>query len=169
MRESLEQWDKGRRLIVNMEIGGRTQYKTRVQGMPREVCARVKTMIGNFIWGENKNPLVSLDIMATDMNNGGKKVLDIDIRNEAIELMKLQRYLNTDQNRLAWAYVHSRRPTTSSKKREREHKTEQLPKKQHITECIPTIMANISHRKEKYAPRITETDDQNSAKTRNSI
>lgn len=43
--------------------------------------------------------------MTLDHNKGGKKVLDIEARNEAIELMKLKRYLSSDEQRPAWAFI----------------------------------------------------------------
>lgn len=55
----LTRWKKGnptiegKRLIIGMVIGGRTQYRTRVQGMPKQVEDLLTKMIRDFIWGEN--------------------------------------------------------------------------------------------------------------------
>ncbi|TFK62738.1 hypothetical protein BDN72DRAFT_889947 [Pluteus cervinus] len=55
---SLRRWNKshptqdGRRLIIGMEVGGRTQYLTYVQGMPKNVETQIKKMIRNFIPNE---------------------------------------------------------------------------------------------------------------------
>lgn len=39
------------------------------------------------------------------MKDGGRKILDIRVRNEAIKLMKIQRYLKLDKDRPTWAIL----------------------------------------------------------------
>ena len=94
----------GRRLVINMEIAARTQYLTRVQGMPKEVEQTLTKTIRNFMWDDQK-PMISLDTIEKPHLKGGKKVLDLLSRNEAIELMKTKAYLNLGPNRPRWAYV----------------------------------------------------------------
>ncbi|TDL17428.1 hypothetical protein BD410DRAFT_816480 [Rickenella mellea] len=92
---NLNQWEKGhptqegRRLIVGMEVGGRTQYLTRVQGMPKEVEHTLTKMIQKFMWGDSA-PLVGAATLTSPISDGGKKLLDIEARNQAIELMKVK-------------------------------------------------------------------------------
>jgi hypothetical protein len=71
-----------------MEVGGRTQYLTRVQGMLQSVEDSIVKRISWFMWGETKAPPVSLKIMYSKPQYGRKKLLDIRARNDAIELMK---------------------------------------------------------------------------------
>ena len=52
----LRLWDRahptmhGRKIIVEWVIGGRIQYLTKVQGMPKTTEQTFVTMIRNFIW-----------------------------------------------------------------------------------------------------------------------
>lgn len=54
----------------------------------------------------HKEPLtVGLETMYRPFEQGEKKLLDIKSRNEAIELMKIKRYLKLDNQRPTWAKV----------------------------------------------------------------
>ncbi|KAF5313488.1 hypothetical protein D9611_008631 [Ephemerocybe angulata] len=94
---------EGRRLIVNMEVGGRTQYRTMVQGMPPEILKRLKKTIRDFIW-DDKASYVNIDTMHLPFEMGGMKILDLEARNEAIRLMRLKRYLDFER-RPRWALI----------------------------------------------------------------
>ena len=106
----LGQWAKshptqdGKRLIIGMVIGGLTQYLTRVQGMSAEVETIISRKITAFLW-DDASPMVSASVMSGHIEAGGKKILDIKARNEAIELVKLQSYLRLDKNRPRWARI----------------------------------------------------------------
>ncbi|KAE9382992.1 hypothetical protein BT96DRAFT_961116 [Gymnopus androsaceus JB14] len=58
--ESLENWNKsnptmdGRKKIIQMVIGGMSQYLTQVQGMPKSVEKKLKKRIRQFLWAEKK-------------------------------------------------------------------------------------------------------------------
>jgi hypothetical protein len=60
IRAALAQWDKshptlfGRRLIIQMIVGGMTQYLTKVQGMPKYAEQALEKIIQNFIWNGKK-------------------------------------------------------------------------------------------------------------------
>ncbi|KAE9398230.1 hypothetical protein BT96DRAFT_940358 [Gymnopus androsaceus JB14] len=75
INSALARWEQskptmeGHHLIINMVIGGMTQYLTKVQ------------------------------------ENGGRKVLDLLARNEAIMVTWLQSYLDFSPERATWAYV----------------------------------------------------------------
>ena len=99
-RHSLE----GRRLIVQMQVGGVTQYLTKVQGMPREVETELNKLIRRFMWNNEKSDTVNHTQMTTKHKKGGKKVLDIETRNKAIHLTWLKAYLNLDSKRATWTY-----------------------------------------------------------------
>jgi len=108
--ERLQQWDKnhptqdGKRLIIGMVVGGLTQYLTRVQGMTTDVEALISRKITRFLW-DGTSPMINSSIMSSPIDIGGKKILDIKARNEAIELMKLKSYLRLDESRPRWAKV----------------------------------------------------------------
>lgn len=107
----LKRWNKekpsmeGQRLVIGIVIGGRTQYRTRVQGMPKQVKDLLAKMCREFLWKGNSKPTISLNMLRLPFNQGGRKVLDIRACNEAIKLMKAQRYLKLDDECPKWAQV----------------------------------------------------------------
>ncbi|PPQ81543.1 hypothetical protein CVT24_000305, partial [Panaeolus cyanescens] len=107
INDTLQRWERshptqeGRRLIINMYVAGKTQYLTRVQGMPEKTETRIERIVKNFMWGSDKtnfSPPVKTSILQKDKESGGRKVLDIRTRNEAIELKKLQSYIITEND-----------------------------------------------------------------------
>ncbi|KAF5373439.1 hypothetical protein D9615_009490 [Tricholomella constricta] len=107
---SLANWEKsnpsieGRRLIVTMVVGGMTQYLTQVQGMPKRVEDEIAKIIRTFTWNDKRSP-VSEETLFRSTEEGGRSLLDIKSRNEAIEVMWLKRYLDLSNNRPLWALV----------------------------------------------------------------
>ena len=108
---NLKRWEanhptsEGRRLISQMIIGGMTQYLAKVQGMPKSALKTLENLIRNFAWsGENKLA-IAMAHMTNTVNEGGKKVLDIYARNEAIQLTWAQAYLKMDESRPTWAFL----------------------------------------------------------------
>ncbi len=105
----LERWKlskpslEGKRHIINMVIGGRTQYLARVQGMPKDIEDTLIEMEHIFLW-DGKKARVGHDTMVLDISEGGKQILDIPARNEAIDLWNLQLYLVQGPNRALWCY-----------------------------------------------------------------
>ena len=95
---------EGCRLIVQMQIGGVTQFLTKVQGMPREVETELNKQIRRFMWNNEKSDTVNQAQMYAKHKKGGKKVLDLEARNKAIHLTWLKAYLNLDSKRATWTY-----------------------------------------------------------------
>ncbi|THV01201.1 hypothetical protein K435DRAFT_631315, partial [Dendrothele bispora CBS 962.96] len=66
---TLRRWGKakptieGRRHIIQMIVGGITQYLTTVQGMPRSIEKQLTKRINNFLWNEKGRNAVSAQIM----------------------------------------------------------------------------------------------------------
>jgi exonuclease III len=108
---NLEQWEKGhptmegRRLIVQMVVGGMTQYLTQVQGMPQVIEKRVAKRIRKFMWNEKQMSPVNEATLYAPIEVGGRAVLDIKSRNEAISVMWLKSYLSFGPSRPTWALV----------------------------------------------------------------
>lgn len=94
----LDRWNskkptlEGRRHIINMVIGGKTQYLTQVQGMPDEIEDKLIRMRDEFLW-EGKKPRVAHQTMCLPLIDGGKQILDVRSRNEAIDLWNLKEFL----------------------------------------------------------------------------
>lgn len=107
---ALERWGRtrptvfGRRLIVQMIVGGATQYLTMVQGMPTEIENETQKKIANFVW-EGKKPSIGKHYLQAPPDQGGINLLNINARNEAIDLMWLKSYLNFSEERADWAII----------------------------------------------------------------
>ncbi|OJT01831.1 Transposon TX1 uncharacterized 149 kDa protein [Trametes pubescens] len=111
MRKNLEHWEKGRptlhgrKLAVDLEIGGRTQFLAKAQGMPLAVEDKLSRMIADFMWAGDKHPRVDRATLYAPVADGGLGVLCVAARNEAIDLVRLQDYLNLSPTRPRWALV----------------------------------------------------------------
>ena len=108
---NLKRWEanhptsEGRRLITQMIIGGMTQYLAKVQGIPATALKTLEKLIRNFAWSGENRPTISMAHMTLDAESGGKKVLDIHARNEAIQLTWVQSYLKLGADRPTWALI----------------------------------------------------------------
>ena len=109
IRNDLERWKltnpsiEGKRHIINMFVGGRSQYLTRVQGMPAEVEESLVKLIHDFVW-DGKRARISDSTMHSNVLLGGKQILNIRARNEAIDLWNIQAYLTQGPHRPSWCY-----------------------------------------------------------------
>jgi len=107
----LKRWEanhpttEGRRLITQMIIGGMTQYLAKVQGIPEAALKTLDRLIRNFAWNGDGKPTIAMSHMSLRAEEGGKKVLDIYARNEAIQLTWIQSYLKLGKDRPTWALV----------------------------------------------------------------
>jgi hypothetical protein len=110
IRGNLSRWNQshptlfGRRLIIQMVIGGMTQYLAKVQSMPKQVEESLTKTIRNFMW-EDRKPPVNMSTLSLPVAQGGIKLLNLKIRNQAIDVMWLRSYLNLGPKRPKWAYV----------------------------------------------------------------
>ena len=80
--KNFKQWEaryltlEGKRLIVQMIAGRKTQFLTRAQGMPKSIQTTIHKMITEFVWGKGR---ANMDIkdMAQAPTRGGRKILNI--------------------------------------------------------------------------------------------
>src|SRR5712671_6528290 len=109
--KSLGKWNRyfptllGWKLIIQMIIGGYTQYLAMVQGMPNHVELALTRLIRNFMWNDSTIPKIALETLHCPVEEGGLALLDLTARNEAIEIMWLKTYLNPSENRPTWARI----------------------------------------------------------------
>ncbi|EIM84090.1 uncharacterized protein STEHIDRAFT_36193, partial [Stereum hirsutum FP-91666 SS1] len=67
--QNLRRWGRshptmdGRKLIVQMIVGGMTQYLTKIQGMPKNVEDRLVKIIRTYMWDSASVPAVSLETL----------------------------------------------------------------------------------------------------------
>ncbi|KAJ7037136.1 hypothetical protein C8F04DRAFT_953119, partial [Mycena alexandri] len=108
---ALDRWElghptmEGRRLIILMVVGGMTQYLATVQGMPEDVEHRLERRVQEFLWAEKVRVSVNKETVYAPADIGGKDLLDIVARNEAIAVMWLKTYLSFGPDRPLWCFV----------------------------------------------------------------
>jgi ribonuclease HI/exonuclease III len=111
IQTSLQRWDRGhptirgKRLIVQMVAGGKSQYLTRVQGMPKEVTKRLVKMISEFMKSSTK---IALETLYQPIERGGIGLLDVESRNQAIEAMWMRDFMKFGDDRPIWAFLYDR-------------------------------------------------------------
>ena len=87
-----------------MVVGGMTQYLAKVQTMPKQIESTLTKIIRDFMWN-GKKPSVNIDTLYLPVEQGGVKLLDLKVRNQAIDIMWLKSYLDLTSKRPMWAYV----------------------------------------------------------------
>ncbi|KAJ7139963.1 hypothetical protein C8R43DRAFT_820840, partial [Mycena crocata] len=91
---ALARWDaihptlEARCQIVQITIGSMTQYLTQVNEMQPETLNHLLKAQREFMWSGKSSPVQRETLMAP-RTQGGKKLLDLKARNEALQLMKL--------------------------------------------------------------------------------
>jgi hypothetical protein len=114
IEKSLKRWERvhptveGRKIIIQRTIGSMTQYLTVAKGMPNEIMRLLTAMSRSFIWDNEGKVPISLDILNRPIEKGGKNLLNLEHRNEAIELMWLKGLLAPAHSRPTWAlFAHA--------------------------------------------------------------
>jgi ribonuclease HI/exonuclease III len=111
IQETLRRWElghptiRGKRLIVQMVAGGKSQYLTRVQGMPAEVTKRMVRTIRDFMKSSTK---IVLETLYQPVERGGIGLLDIESRNAAIEAVWMRDFMKLGNDRPSWAYLYDK-------------------------------------------------------------
>jgi hypothetical protein len=109
--EALERWElgkpsmEGRCLIILMVVGGMTQYLATVQRMPKEVEAQLEKRVRKFLWAEKTSVTVNKETVYALAEMGGRDLLDIVARNEAIAITWLKTYLSFGADRPMWCFT----------------------------------------------------------------
>jgi hypothetical protein len=97
---------QGKQLIVQMIVGGTTQFLTKAQrGMPPEIEQRLAKRIRTFIWDHVHVPPISMTTLSKPTLDGGLNILDLKVRNKAIQAFWLKSYLQLDESRPSWAFI----------------------------------------------------------------
>ena len=108
-QQTLNAWGKfhptlhERKLIIQITIGGLTQFLTKAQGMPKRIEDALMKMTQDFIWHDTTHPEIAAKTLYCPIENGGLNLLNISVRNEAIEIMWLKTYLEAPSKRPTWA------------------------------------------------------------------
>ncbi len=96
---------QGKKHIVQMIVGGITQFLTNVQRMPATIEKRLEKVIRSVLWSERRSSPVALEYTYLPVELGGLGILDLNARSEAIDIMWLRAYLDFGPNRPLWAYL----------------------------------------------------------------
>ncbi|KAJ7018663.1 hypothetical protein C8F04DRAFT_950894, partial [Mycena alexandri] len=88
-----------------MTAGGMTQYLSTVQDMPQETEEYLDKRIKTFMWEGRSVAPINNDILFLPFDQGGKNLLSIKDRNNAIRIKTLQGYLTEDEDRAKWCYL----------------------------------------------------------------
>ncbi len=111
LEKNLQFWSRrkptlvGRKLIVDMEIGGRTQFLAKAQTMSGRIEARLERIVAQFMSNGEKKPRIGRDMLYRPVASGGLNLLDIATRNEAMDIVWLRDYLLAAPVRPRWAVV----------------------------------------------------------------
>ncbi|KAL1946415.1 hypothetical protein VTO73DRAFT_15542 [Trametes versicolor] len=111
IQKNLKRWQLrrptlyGKKLIIGMEVAGRTQFLTAAQGMPPKILDRLNKMIADFVWDEAKHPPIKRETLHAPVQKGGLGMLNLSARNEAIQLMTMKSYLDISPARPQWAFL----------------------------------------------------------------
>lgn len=74
-----------------------------VQGIPKAVEDDLIGILRKFTWNNAKRPLISLDRLYADKEEGGIGLIDIRARNKATEIVWVKKFLTFGEKRPLWA------------------------------------------------------------------
>ncbi|KAJ7782274.1 hypothetical protein DFH07DRAFT_949069 [Mycena maculata] len=98
--------DAFRRQTLELDnVGGMTQYMAKVQGMPTEIEEKLERRVRSFLWAEKSQVRINKETVYAQSDVGGKNLLDIIARNEAIAITWLKTYLSFGPDRPLWCFV----------------------------------------------------------------
>ncbi|KAJ7157686.1 hypothetical protein C8R43DRAFT_883162 [Mycena crocata] len=107
--EALHPTLEARCQIVQITIGSMTQYLTQVNEMQPQTVNHLLKSQREFMWGGKLSP-VQRDMLMAPRLQGGKNMLDLKARNDALQIMKLKTYLDLDhKTRATWCYLADQR------------------------------------------------------------
>jgi len=110
IKTKLNRWERAhlmlnrKHIILQAIIGGHIQFLAKAQGMPKHIEDALMNIMTTFIWEETK-PRITMATLQCPTQEGGLNILNIKLRNEAIEIIWLKVYLNFSSSRQKWAMV----------------------------------------------------------------
>ncbi len=96
---------RGKKHVAQMIVGGITQYLTAVQRMPDAIRQRLVKIVRGYLWDDRRNTPVGMQHVYLPVEQGGLGMIDLETRNEAIDIMWLKTYLDFSDERPLWAYL----------------------------------------------------------------
>ncbi len=111
LMHAMERWKAGhatlhgKKHVVQMIVGGMTQFFTTVQRMPDAIIQRLTKIVRGYLWDDRHNTPVGMEHVCLPVTRGGLGMLDLATRREAIDVMWLKTYLDFSDERPLWAYL----------------------------------------------------------------
>ncbi len=111
LMHAIERWKtghatlQGKKHVVQMIVGGMTQFLTTVQRMPEIIVTRLNKIIRGYLWNDRHNTPVGMAHLYLPVDQGGLDMLDLETRSEAIDIMWLKTYLDFSSERPIWAFL----------------------------------------------------------------
>ncbi len=94
---------QGKKHVIQMIVGGMTQFFTTVQRMPEIILKRLTKIIRGYLWDDRSNTPVGIEHVCLPVQLGGLGILDLEARSDAIDVMWLKSYLDFSDDRPIWA------------------------------------------------------------------
>jgi hypothetical protein len=76
--------------------------------MPSVIEKRLERWMRKFVWDKKPYSPVSMDTLYAPLEEGGRNILDIQARNQAIQAMIVKEYLSFNDSRPMWAAFEDR-------------------------------------------------------------
>ena len=96
---------KGKEIILKALIQSKAMFLATVNGMPKDIEEKMKSLFKNFLWDNKKRGLMEWKQVIAPREQGGLGVPDIRARIEAIELMWVKKWLTPQKNKPKWTYI----------------------------------------------------------------
>ncbi|KAG2131065.1 hypothetical protein DEU56DRAFT_872232 [Suillus clintonianus] len=103
IENTLQRWEKWK-IILQRTIDSMTQYLTTAQGMPRDIEDLLIKRTRKFIWDSEGKNSVSMGTLYAPISEGGKNILHLKSRNEAMELKWLKSLLAPPKECPQWTF-----------------------------------------------------------------
>ena len=96
---------KGREIILKALIQSKAMFLATVNGMPKNVEEKMKSMFKDFLWNGKKRGLMGWNQIIAEREQGGLGIPDVRARVEAIEIMWLKKWLAPNESKAKWTYI----------------------------------------------------------------
>ena len=96
---------RGKELILKALTMSKSWFLATVNRMPRHIQKEMEKNMMDFLWDRRKKGLITMEAASAPRENGGLGIPNIELRQKAIQIMWLKKYLDTKEKRLTWAWL----------------------------------------------------------------
>ena len=105
MWEKLNLTTKGKELVLKSLVQSKAVFLATVNGMPKDIEKKIERMYHSFLWKGKQRGLMKWNQAIVKRSEGGLGIPNIKSRIEAIEIMWVKKWLNTEEKRPKWAFL----------------------------------------------------------------